>query len=289
MFIHYLVQFFKILNHPLNKKQRFKAIGRLLWWKINQLYFHLPAIVALHNSKIKFICHPQSSYGSLIMYCNLPEYREMTFLKKILKQGSIFVDIGANVGAYTILAASVIKTGKIFSFEPMPSALDILYENVKINNLEDRVKIVEKVVSDKTGYERFVGYNISEYSHIAIDKTSKSKKIPSVKLDDFCKDYKIDFIDAIKIDVEGAELKVLKGLEYYLSLNKVGLLILELNKRNILFESESNQAIDYLEKFKYTFYIIDDKLKLEKVNTVDPKQTLNVIVLSNAMKNLIGV
>lgn len=278
-FIEYLKSFFRILNHPLNRKQKVKAAGRVLWWKANQLFFHLPAVVTLHNTKMQLICTPESSYGSLVVYCNLPEYREMIFLQKTLKSNSIFVDIGANVGAYTILAAAIITKGKIYSFEPMSSVLGTLYQNIRINNLEDRVKVIKKVASDKTGYERFVSHNISEYSHISIDKTSKSALIPSTKLDDFFKGLKIPFIDAIKIDVEGAEWKVLKGFENYLKSGKVGRLIVELNRRNTLFKGDSNQIIEYLRKFKYTVYSINDKLALKKIDKVDPEQTLNVIAM----------
>lgn len=271
--------FIRLLDHPLNRDFKLKAAGRILWWKINQLFFHLPSVVTFHNTEMKLICTPESSYGSLVVYCNLPEYREMIFLQKTLKSNSVFVDIGANVGAYTILAAAIITKGKIYSFEPMSSVLGTLYQNIRINNLEDRVKVIKKVVSDKTGYERFVSHNISEYSHISIDETSKSVLIPSTKLDDFCRGLKIPFIDAIKIDVEGAEWKVLKGFENYLKSGKVGLLIVELNKRNTLFNGDSNQVIEYLRKFKYTVYSINDKLALEKIDKVDSEQTLNIIAM----------
>lgn len=266
MIIDKLNSFFSILKHPMNRKHKLNAAGRILWWKINQLFFHLPAVVTFNSNKMQFICPPTSSYGSLVVYCNLPEYPEMKFLEKILKSNSVFIDVGANIGVYTILAAAKIKKGKIYSFEPIPSVLDILYQNIQINNMHDKVKVLEKVVSDNTGEESFVIQDISEYSHIASNQTSKSVLIPSVKLDDFCRSEKIDFIDVVKIDVEGEELKVLRGLENYLKSGKVGVLIVEFN---------SNQVVDYLKKFKYTVFKINEKLNLEEIKKDD--QTLNLI------------
>ena len=281
-FIEYLKSFFRILNHPLNRKHKVKAAGRVLWWKVNQLFFHLPAVVTLHNSKMKFICSPTSSFGSLVVYCNLPEYPEMKFLEKKLKPNSVFIDVGANIGVYTLLAAAKIKKGRIYSFEPIPAVVDILYQNIRTNNLVDRVTIVEKVASDQTGQEKFVTQEISEYSHISPDQTSKSNIISSVKLDDFCKLEKIDFIDVIKIDVEGAEMKVLKGLEKYLRLGKVRNLILELNKRNSFYGTSSNQIVDYLKKLNFRVYKLDERINLEEIEHINEDKTLNVIAILNA-------
>lgn len=284
--IEYFNSFFRILNHPLNKDQKLKAAFRILWWKFNQLFLHIPSVITLSGSNIKCVCYPESSYSGMVVYNNLPEYPEMLFLGKVLKPQSVFLDVGANIGVFTLMAASKIKSGKIYSFEPVASVLSILHNNVRLNNLEDRVTIVEKVASDQTGYERFVSHEISEYSHISVDKSSKTVRIPSIRLDTFCKENKINFIDVVKIDVEGAELKVLKGMEDYLKFGKVGFLIVELNKRNILFEGGSNQVIDYLTNFGYRIYKIKNDLKLKKLHKMDPNITLNVIAVSNGVKYL---
>lgn len=272
-----LKQFFKVLNHPLNKRHKINTIGRILWWKANQFFFHLPAVVTFNNCKIQFICPFTSSYGSLVVYCNLPEYPEMKFLGKILKSNSVFIDVGANIGVYTILAAAKIKKGKIYSFEPVASVLNDLYRNIHLNDLGDLVQVVEKVASDKTGYSEFTTEDISEYSHISSNKTANSLSMLSVRLDDFCRNKKISFVDVIKIDVEGAELKVLKGLEGYLEKGQVGTLIIELNRLNQSFGKDSNEIIDYLRKLNYHVFKLNEKNSLEKIDKIDKNQTINVI------------
>lgn len=270
--------FFKILNHSLNKKHKVNTIGRILWWKANQLFFHLPVVVTIDKSGMICVCDPKRSYGGLMIYLNLPEYQEMTFFKKILTDKSTFIDVGANIGIYSLLAASIIKKGKIYSFEPSSSVLGDLYQNIRINDLEDRVQILEKVASDKTGYREFVMEDISEYSHIACNKTSNSLSVQSIKLDDFCGNKKISFVDVIKIDVEGAEFQVLKGLETYLKRGKVGILIIELNRSNQSFGTDSNEIIDYLKKLNYHAFKFNEENGLERIDQIDKDQTINVIV-----------
>lgn len=276
MIIDKLNSFFSILKHPMNKKHKLNAVGRIFWWKINQLFFHIPAIVTFDN-QIKCICPPESACGSLVVYCCYYEYPEMIFLEKTLKPDSVFVDVGANIGIYTLIASSKIRKGRIYSFEPIPAVQNTLYQNIRINHLEDKVTVVNKVVSDKTGQERFVIHDISEYSHISSNQGSKSILIDSVKLDDFCKNQRIDHIDIIKIDVEGAELKVLKGMENALKMGKVRFLIAELNSRNSSYGGNSNQVIDYLKKFKYSIFKIDDELGIKEIEEVDNNQTFNII------------
>lgn len=269
--------FFTVLNHPLNTKHKINTIGRILWWKANQLFFHLPVIVTIDKSGMRCVCNPNRSYGGLMIYLNLPEYKEMTFFKKILTEKSIFIDVGANIGIYSLLAASIIKKGKIYSFEPVSSVLDDLYQNIRINGLGGRVQVLEKVASDKTGYSEFIAEDISEYSHIIYSKTSKSLTVPSIKLDDFCGNKKISFVDVIKIDVEGAEFQVLKGLEGYLKKGKVGVLIIELNRTNQSFGKDSNEIIGYLKNLNYHVFKFNEEDTLERIDKIDKDQTINVI------------
>lgn len=275
--IRSLKQIDKILNHPLNKKNKSQAFFRIMWWKINQMFFRLPAIVEINN-QIKCICCPSSSCGGLVVYYKLYEYPEMMLIKNRLKPDSIFFDVGANIGVFSLLAGSIITKGKIYSFEPVPSALDVLYQNIRINRIEGRVKIIEKVISDKNGHEKFNIQNVSEKSHISTHK-SKGVLIQSVRLDDFCKKNNIKFIDFIKIDVEGAEMKVLKGFEYYLKNERVGVLIIELNT---LSEGVSAQkTLDYMRQFKYSTFKIDNNLKLKETIKSDICKSYNIIAISD--------
>lgn len=271
--------FFRILNHPLNKHNMLKTIAILIWWKINQKFFHLPVIVEI-DKQIKCICYPTSSCGGLIIYSKFYEFPEMMFTKKILNDKSIFFDVGANIGIYTLLAATKIKKGKIYAFEPVDEALDILYQNIRINNLNNKVEVIEKVVSDKSGMEKFTIQNISEYSRISTDR-SAGVSIPSVKIDDFCKKNDIKFIDLIKIDVEGAEMKVLRGGENYMKNGKIGVLIIELSTVN------PEETLNYIRQFNYSIFEIDkidNDYSLKEVMKADKSRQYNIIAILDKKK-----
>lgn len=285
--MNYLFSFQKVLNHPNNKSAKIGTLGRLLIWKLNQLFFHLPKIVNL-TPEMKCICHPDSSFGSLIIYTKLPEYEEMNFIYNYLKKDDIFLDVGANIGAHTLMAASKIKTGKIFSFEPSSKALRYLKENIQINNLNSIVTIIDKVVSDKNGLEKFIIGKHSEVDHIGEkdDQLHEMKTIPSIGLDKFLTEQKINYVDLIKIDVEGAELKVLKGLRGYLAGGKVGMIIFEINSNCGIYGYSVKDMINFLEQYDFLLYSLDSKDKLSKliVKNVDSLHTFNAIAVHQSKK-----
>lgn len=281
MILGYIKPLSKILSHPLNRHHKLRAFGRVLWWKINQLFFKVPAVVTFYSNGMKCICYPNSSYGGMVIYNNLPEYPEMLFLEKNLKNDSIFIDVGANIGVYSIIAASKIKKGRVYAFEPIPNTVAILKQNIYLNNISDQVTIIEKVASDKSGKEKFNIQDISEVSHISTkDDKSQNTLIPSIRLDDFCKERNIRYIDVLKIDVEGAEMKVLKGVELYLKMNKIRILIIELNVNNSLYGSSSNEILNYLKRFNYKTYKITEDLKLEVVRKLIQDETVNIIAIN---------
>lgn len=276
--VELILRLLKILNHPLNKKNKFATFCRIIWWKINRFLFHLPVIIYLNNN-IQCICYPINLYSDLIVYYTLPEYPEMILTKEVLKNKSIFFDIGANMGVFTLLAASKIKQGKIFAFEPIPQALRMLYQNIRINNLDDRVTVLEKVASDKDGLENFNIENFNEFSYISANKGLNNITVSSVRLDTFCKKNNIRFIDLIKIDVEGAEMMVLKGLEELLKKGNIGMLIIELNAGNKRYGSDSQKTLNYLRRFNYLIYQMDNTLKFNKVLNADNNNTYNIVAV----------
>jgi len=285
--INYLNSIYKILNHPLNKDNRFKAFSRIVWWKTNQLFFHYPSFVQL-TPETKCICYPDSSFGGLVVYTKYPEYDEMSFVYSFLQADDTFCDVGANIGAFSLIASSKIKSGKIFAFEPSAKALEYLEENIRLNGLDNKIKVVTKVVSDKAGYEYFSVGKFSEVDHITTNDNSEGKniRIASITLDGFLTDLKVYNIDLVKIDVEGAELKVLKGLKQYLSKGRVGVVIFELNSRSLKFGNTHLATAQFLENYGYKLYKFCGQNKVTKLSNEDlkNKETSNVLAVHNSHK-----
>ena len=140
----------------------------------------------------------------LSIIINQSEQAQVHEALKLLKHDSICFDIGTNVGFYTLLFSEYAK--QVYSFEPLPRNLQYLIRMVKINNIHN-VKILPCAVSDSSHIGSF-----SEDHNPAMGKLSKNGSLPVLVItcDQFLLETKVS-PDVIKIDVEGAELKVLKG------------------------------------------------------------------------------
>jgi FkbM family methyltransferase len=135
-----------------------------------------------------------------------PKQTEL-FIQKI-KEGDLVLDIGANVGYYTLLASKLVgATGKVISFEPDKENYSLLRENLILNDCKN-VEIKEEAISDRNGLLAF-NTEINNKGESAISENGKDKVL-SLTLDSFSS--QIQFLPSlIKIDIEGAEIFALKG------------------------------------------------------------------------------
>jgi FkbM family methyltransferase len=184
------------------------------------------------------------------------EIHESRMFLSILKPDDVFVDVGANIGYYTILAASRLsETGKIFAFEPVSSTFFRLNRNVQsIEFVEpfqmacgDEDGLVEIYVSD------FKANGQSGSSRILSplnDNPNLKEKVPLIRLDTFFRKKGLTKVDLIKIDTEGYELKVLKGSEEIIRNNKDIKILVEMNEKFIRMSgSTPEDFFNYLTAF----------------------------------------
>ena len=137
---------------------------------------------------------------------------EIEFCKKHIKKGQIVVDIGANIGYYTLIFAQLVgNSGKVFAFEPDPKNFEYLQKNIKLNEFNN-IFLEKKAVSNNLTKTKLFKdpQNLGGHSLIDPGKGNESIEVETTTLDNYFKDFnqKIDFI---KIDVEGAEDKVIQG------------------------------------------------------------------------------
>lgn len=287
--MNYFHSLLKVVNHPLNKNKKLKTLSRIFWWKINQKFFKLPVVVEF-TSETNFICYPDSSYGSYVVYTRFPEYTELQFIYQYLQNNDVFFDVGAHSGSETLVAASKIYQGKIFSFEPSLDMLNLLRENLALNSSVKSVTAVNKVVSDQNGTETFTTANSDEERHIVYSDqengNNKTVKLRAITLDTFVAQKNIKFIDFLKVDVEGAELKVLKGLKKFLNKRKVGVILFEVNPLMRNFGFTPRELLLFLEKFKYQLYIFTSNVKLKKTSSRKFKldKTTNLLAVLKTKK-----
>jgi len=137
---------------------------------------------------------------------------EISFCKEKIQKNMTVLDIGANVGYYTVNFASIVgEKGQVFAFEPDPSNFSILKKNIRLNNFKNII-LVNKAVSNSLSPTTLFQNSSNTGGH-SIIKTENSKKkilVDSTTLDEYFKNFSHP-IDLIKIDVEGAEYQVISG------------------------------------------------------------------------------
>lgn len=254
-----------VLNHPNNRNNKFKTILRLIWWKVNQIFFKFPSIVELKKD-VSYIAYPDSSFGGLVVYTRLPEFYEMNYFDNIIETNDTVIDVGVHMGDYTLLAASNISSGQVLAFEPSKEALRVLSQNIAVNGYNRKVRVYPVVASDKNGNIDFVDNDRSEISHINFSKTSKSSiKVKTVKIDDVISDESIKSVKIIKIDVEGAELFVLKGMKESLSKGIIKQMLIEVNSDCENYGISPEDTFNFIKSFGYKLYYFDNEGKLKKL------------------------
>lgn len=134
--------------------------------------------------------------------------------KKVVKQGDVVLDLGANIGYYALLAARLVgEKGIVYAFEPEPTNYSLLLKNIELNEYHNIVP-VQKAVSNITGMVRLFLDEKDAGAHTIYqpEANRESVEIQSVALDKFFEDKKHP-IDVIKMDIEGAEMSALSGMK----------------------------------------------------------------------------
>lgn len=158
----------------------------------------------------KFNINTTYPMESAIWLGGVYEVTTTKFLRQVLREGDVFLDIGANCGAVTLVAASAINNGKIYAFEPGNTVRSRLQANIDLNpTLKNIVKVVPFGLGLKAG--KLLYYEDQNYRGNGALFESQGIPVDVVSLDDWVFQEKIDKIDAIKIDVEGMEYDVLLG------------------------------------------------------------------------------
>lgn len=160
----------------------------------------------------------------------LPEPGPIRFIEKLVKEGDTVVDIGANHGIVTLMAARCAgATGRVFSFEPTPESFRLLQENIQLNGLLEagRISTYNIAIADRDGRVPFQ-LHASDSGHNTLfpDETgTEMVQVEVTTLDGLLPSG--TRVDVIKVDAEGADLFVWRGMSRILAENPDALIILE--------------------------------------------------------------
>lgn len=192
---------------------------------------------------------------------------ETECVKKIIKKGDIVLDIGANIGYFTLIFANIVgETGRVFAFEPDPTNFDLLKKNVEINGYQN-VVLEQKALSNKIGKADLYLSKTNMASHRIFKAGDKRRsiEIDVITLDEYFKNFnkKINFI---KIDVEGVEPAVIQGgLKTLEKQDKIHIMIEFFPLWIKKFGIEPKEFLEMLTKYNFKFYRINQVKKIERV------------------------
>lgn len=215
-----------ILDHPLGKKHPVKALWRFVWWQVQSRFTKSKFIVKPFVGDIKFYAAAGLSGITGNIYTGLHEFNDMAFLLHFLRPGDIFFDIGANVGSYTLLASGITKANTV-TLEPVKATFDILSSNIGLNNLQNKVKLINAGAGSAPGEIRFSADEDTGNHVMAQGENGKNTiTVPIITIDSLINTYQPAII---KMDVEGFETEVLKGMEATFNSPLLKAIIIELN------------------------------------------------------------
>ena len=180
-------------------------------------------------------------------------------LRENLREGDTFIDIGAYIGYYSILARNIVgSSGKVIAFEPNPESYKILKKNFEINRYTNCIA-ENLALSDEDGITRlFIGKTTNDSSSMFLVEEVNDKKyveVQTITLDRYCE---INGIapEFIKIDAEGAEYKILKGMLRVIDSYHPKLLI-EVHPRHLKAQGVSIQSFfDFLKSCGYEVQLV---------------------------------
>lgn len=190
------------------------------------------------------------------------EREETDYLTKILKKGDIFVDIGTNIGLFSLIASKIVgDEGTVLSFEPAPLTFSRLNENVKLNNLKN-IDSRNIGLSDKKGelifYVSNNGYDAwNSFAPSQDNKLESSIQVPVSTLDAELVDIDKSKIKLVKIDVEGWEKFVLHGGKDFL-VNYNPIVMIEFTEENTFNAGYPvHEIYSIMQDFGYVWYRIN--------------------------------
>jgi FkbM family methyltransferase len=206
------------------------------------------------------MCVDRNSYmGGSIYWTGFHHLNELLFLNAFLKPDMVFIDIGANQGEFSLFAASKLTKGKVVSFEPVAKQLGYFQNNIKINQYKNielnayGLSNEEGTLPIYTSLDTELHSGIHEGLSTLYATGDRDAFEQNVALKVFDKEFENKFnrIDFIKIDIEGAELYALKGMQQHLNQFKPTILI-EMNDDTFKAAGYSlKEMSDYLKSFGY--------------------------------------
>lgn len=249
-----------LLRHPLLRKLAQRVIRLMIPRELE-----INAVTIMLNQEDAIVS------GNLALGCY--EVYNLNLFTSLVKPGMNVVDVGANIGLYSALAARLVgHSGKVFAIEPDATNCSFIEQTVRRNQFTN-VTIVQKAAGDKCGQSHLYLCDTNKADHRIYDRTGtrKSVTIEMTTLDSLITEFGVGSVDVLKIDAQGAEPLVLRGMREMLRRNPKIKILLEFWPWGI--SQAGGSPTKFLEEFiKEGFQIFElqgDGKRLEKLDEIE--------------------
>ncbi|WP_188780268.1 FkbM family methyltransferase [Marmoricola endophyticus] len=209
-----------VWSHPSNRGARVRAVGRAVRYQVRARVLGRSSVARVGvRGRVVVRLHDWGS--SQALYANPVDHAEMTFWRGFLRPGDLFLDVGANVGIYSLWAAD--RDAEVWAFEPDDEARGRLEENAALSGLA--VAVHPCAVGAGSGTMR-ITEGLGTSNRMSADDAPGTREVPVRSLDDLVGDREVR---GIKVDVEGVERLVVEGAARLLDGARVDVLQLEWN------------------------------------------------------------
>lgn len=226
-----------ILRHPLNRTRKFAALRRFVRWQLGSR-LALGSVAVPFVDSTRLLVRPGMTGATQNVYCGLQEFEDMGFVLHALRPGDLFVDVGANIGSYTILAAGA-SGAHCLSFEPSPTTFVHLLDNIRLNNLESRVTARNVGVGASPGFMTFTS-GLDTENHVAAEGEAVADPI-EVRVEPLDVALSASPATLLKIDVEGYETEVVNGASDVMRGESLLAVVMELNGSGLRYGYDEEQ------------------------------------------------
>lgn len=252
--------FFRFLFKSNFFRKRYFGIQKKIFDRYN--LFKSEKVINDYDGNIKMNLSLKDWIQKQIYFLGYYDKIGIDCLKHHVKNGDVFIDIGANIGSYSLIASKEVgESGKVIAFEPINSIYSKLKKNIELNEAKNIEILPLAVYNEKKQINLFCSNLENEGMSSIIENDQCSGKIETVeaiKLDNFINENNIQKVDFIKIDIEGAELPALQGMVETITKN-LPLVLIEISESvltNAIYSADD--IINFFKNHNYQLFQIKE-------------------------------
>jgi FkbM family methyltransferase len=281
-------------SHPFFRKNPYNVLYRLFAWEIFKIIKFNPTINIHDYSKMLLQPGPRRGiHGLIYIFRNNYELAVSCVIERYVSSEMLVYDIGANIGLWTLRLAELVgDSGKVYAFEPIPSNINLLKQNILISSSSSRVEVVPYAlgITESTA-KMYIPVDPGSSSIFSQSIEDKVENVQVKRLDEIWENQGFPHISFVKIDVEGSEPSVLEGGSKFFETARP-VVVCEIISEQLMSNTKGRDYIFHtFQSWGYDSFIFDTKTN--SLIQSDSKQNGDIVFIprndSNEEKTVEGV